>query len=146
MGRRFSGTIIVILLLLSWVVAASASDQADINALMDRFETAIANDDIPAVEACLFRKGFFQVYDYSGKGVFVYGKEGMLDPEWFKSNRYVRFESRQINVEGNIAYIRCIENSLHTSGSNPHYKSLIIVVKDARQWFIAVLSGRQIDF
>jgi len=146
MKRTFSLTLIAVVLLLLWGGAASASDQADINALLDRFETAIANDDITAVESCLFRKGFFQVYDYSGKGVEVYGKEGMLDPAWFKSNRYVRFENRQITLEGNMAYIRCIENSLHNSGSNPHYKTLIIAAKDGRNWFLAVLSGRQIDF
>jgi hypothetical protein len=146
MRYRVWVAMIAMVLSLVWAAAVSASDHADINALLDRFETAIAGDEITAVEKCLFRKGFFQVYDYSGKGVHVYGREGMLDPAWFKSNRYVRFENRQITVEGNIAYIKCIENSLHVTGANPHYKDLIIAVKDERQWYLTVLSGKQIDF
>ena len=143
---RSAGIVLICFSIMIWAGAAAASDHSDINELLDRFEKAIAGDDTSAMEKCLVRKGFVQIYDYSPRGVQIYGIDGIINQDWLKSNRYVKFENRQITVDGNIAYVRCTENSLHNSGSNPHYKDTLILVKQERKWLIAVMSGRQLDF
>lgn len=144
--RRLAGIVLICVSILTWVGVSAGSDHSDINEMLDRFEKAIANDDTAAMEKCLTRKGFVQIYDYSPRGVQIYGIDGIINQDWLRSNRFVKFENRQITVDGNIAYVRCTENSLHNSGSNPHYKDMLILVRQERKWVIAVMSGRQLDF
>ena len=123
----------------------SSSDKADINALLDRFEAAIAEDDVKGVANCLYSQGFLQVYDYSKGGVATASISNWTkNPQWFKSNKSVEFQDRQVVVDRNIAYVRVLEVSKHSGGGEAKYRSMFILVKHGGGWIISVTAGRQL--
>jgi ketosteroid isomerase-like protein len=123
----------------------AGSDEAAINALLDRFEAAIAEDDVQGVESCLYRQGYLQVYDYSHSGVDTATISNWTkNPNWFKSNKSVKLQERQFVVDRNIAYARIVEVSRHLDGGEAKYRSMFILVKDKGRWVISVTAGRQL--
>ena len=121
------------------------SDESAIKALLDRFEAAIAKDDIKAVESCLYRKGYLQVYDHKAGGIATATLANWTNnPDWFKSNESVTFDDRQLTIDRHIAFVRFLEVSKHHGGSVSKYRSLFILVKDQDRWFISVTAGREL--
>jgi ketosteroid isomerase-like protein len=125
--------------------APTGPDEASINALLDRFEAAIAKDDIKAVESCLYRKGYLQIYDYSEGGIGTATLSNWTNnPTWFASNESVKLNDRRITVDRNIAFARFVEVSRHRGAGTSSYRSMFILVKEQDRWLISVTSGRQL--